>query len=155
VSVMPTAVFFMSADKAGGIDKVRFRFQENTLKFSWNEGAERNTVLCGMDGRARLCRITLGGVEFIVSCSAAWEDAKLHVWIRPVNSVAERRLSFTFKGRQVRMTPRSSPSINVMAEYAAPFAATMIPNPALAQFVAGSMNSIIAMCEPVHFGFLR
>jgi len=162
VSVMPAAVFFMSADKAGGIDKLRFRFQENTLKFSWNEGAARNTVLCGMDGRARLCKITLGGVEFVVSCSAAWEitpDAlggeKLHVWIRPVNSVAERRLSFTFKGRQVRMLPRSAPSMDVMGEYAAPFAASMIPNPALAQFVANSMSRIVARAEPVHFGFLR
>jgi len=156
VSVMPAAVFFMSADKAGGIDKIRFRFQENTLKFSWNEGAQRNTILCGMDGRARLCKITLGGVEFVVSCSAAWEGSdKLHIWIRPVNTVAERRLSFTFKGRQVRMLPRSSPSVSVMAEYAAPFAATMIPNPALAQFVAGSMNMIVAGAEPMHFGFLR
>ncbi|MDR2686575.1 MAG: beta-lactamase family protein [Oscillospiraceae bacterium] len=155
VSVMPAAVFFMSADKAGGIDKVRFRFQANTLKFSWNEGAQRNTVLCGMDGRARLCKIALGGVEFVVNCSAAWEGDKLHVWIRPVNTVAERRLAFTFKGRQVRMLPRSAPSISVMAEYAAPFAATMIPNPALAQFVAGSLNTIVAGAEPMHFGFLR
>ena len=162
VSVMPAAVFFMSADKAGGIDKVRLRFQENTLKFSWNEGAQRNTVLCGMDGRARLCKITLGGLAFVVSCSAAWEapsdkadDNKLHIWIRPVNTVAERRLSFTFKGRQVRMTPRSSPSISVMGEYAAPFAAAMIPNPALAQFVSNGMGAILAAVEPMHIGFLR
>ena len=162
VSVMPVAVFFMSADKAGGIDKVRMRFQQNTMKFSWNEGAERNTVLCGMDGRARLCKITLGGVDFTVNCSAAWEGAsdasgaeKLHIWIRPVNSVAERRLTFNFKGRQVRMVPRTSPSLSTLGEYAAPFAASMIPNPTLGQFVANSMSSIIAGAEPTHFGFLR
>jgi len=156
VSVMPVAVFFMSADKAGGIDQVRFRFQGDTLKFSWNEGEERNTVLCGMDGRARLCKITLGGVDFIVSCCAAWEGQdRLHVWIRPVNSVAERRLTFTFKGGQVRMLPRSAPSISVMAEYAAPFAATMIPNPVLGQFISNSMSAIIAGAEPTHFGYLR
>jgi len=152
----------MSADKAGGIDKVRFRFQEHTMKFSWNEGAERNTILCGMDGSARLCKITLGGVDFTVSCCAAWEGTpeapggdRLHVWIRPLNSVAERRLTFTFKGRQVRMLPRSAPSIGVMAEYAAPHAAAMIPNPVLGQFVANSMSSLIAGAEPTHFGYLR
>ena len=162
VSVMPVAVFFMSADKAGGIDKVRFRFQEHTLKFSWNEGAERNTVLCGMDGSARLCRITLGGVDFTVSCSAAWEGTpgapggqKLHLWIRPVNSVAERRLIFTFKGRQVRMVPRTSPSLTTLAEYAAPHAVNMIANPALGQFIANSMSTIIAGAEPTHFGYLK
>jgi len=162
VSVMPVAVFFMSADKAGGIDKIRFRFQKDTMKFSWNEGAERNTILCGMDGRARLCKITLGGVDFTVSCCAAWEGApegpggeKLHVWIRPLNSVAERRLTFTFKGRQVRLLPRTAPSLSTLGEYAAPFAASMIPNPALGQFVAGSMGRIIAGAEPTHFGYLR
>ena len=160
VSVIPAAAFFMSAEKAGGIDRIRFRFQENTLKFTWNEGAQRNTVLCGMDGRARLCKITLGGVDFIVSCSAAWEGAdsgenRLCLWIRPVNSVAERRLSFSFKGRQVRMLPSSAPSIEVMGEYAAPFAAAMIPNPALAQYVAGRMGRIVAGAEPEHTGTLR
>jgi len=156
VSVMPMAVFFMSADKAGGIDKVRFRFGDNALKFSWSEGLERNTVLCGMDGRARNCKITLGGIDFVVACSAAWEGSqKLHVWIRPLNSVSERRLVFTFRGRQVRMLPRSSPSINSMADYAAPHALKMIPNPALAKFVAGTLDKITLMVEPMHFGFLR
>jgi len=156
VSVMPVAVFFMSADKAGGIDQVRLRFQEHTLKFSWNEGAERNSVLCGMDGRARLCKITLGGVDFTVSCSAAWEAGdRLHIWIRPLNSVAERRLTFTFRGRQVRMVPRTSPSLSTLGEYAAPFAASMIPNPALGQFVASSMSAVVAGAEPTHFGILR
>jgi len=162
VSIMPVAVFFMSADKAGGIDKLRFRFQEHTLKFSWNEGAERNTILCGMDGSARLCKVTLGGVDFTVNCSAAWEGtpdspggAKLHLWIRPVNSVAERRLTFSFKGRQVRMVPRTSPSLSTMAEYAAPHALNMIANPALGQFIANSMSTLIAGAEPTHFGYLK
>ena len=162
VSIMPVAVFFMSADKAGGIDKVRFRFQEHTMKFSWNEGAERNTILCGMDGRARLCKITLGGVNFTVNCSAAWEGtpeapggAKLHLWIRPVNSTSERRLTFTFKGRQVRMVPRTVPSLSTLGEYAAPHAANMIPNPTLAQFIANSMGTIIGAAEPTHFGYLK
>ena len=156
VSMMPLTVFFMSADKAGGIDKVRFRFGDNTLKFSWSEGRERNTVLCGMDGRARFCKITLGGVDFTVACSAAWEgSSKLHVWIRPINSVSERRLVFTFRGRQVRMLPRSAPSISSMADYAAPQALKMIPNPALAKFVAGSLDKVALMVEPTHFGILR
>ena len=156
VSVMPMAVFFMSADKAGNINKVRFRFGDDTLKFSWSEGPERNTVLCGMDGQARLCQITLGGIDFIVSCSAAWEGSqKLHVWIRPLNSVAERRLVFTFHGRRVSMLPRSSPSIRSMTDYAAPHAMQMIPNPALARMVSGAMDKIVLVMEPIHIGYLQ
>jgi hypothetical protein len=156
VSVMPMAVFFMSADKAGNIDQVRLRFQEDTLKLSWSEGAQRNTVLCGMDGRARKCRISLGGIEFTVACSAAWEDAsKLHVWVRPLNSVAERRITFAFRGRQVRMTPRSEPSLNKMGIYAAPFAAKALPSPALGHVVATTMDKMSLLLEPTHLGFLR
>ncbi|MDR2753308.1 MAG: beta-lactamase family protein [Oscillospiraceae bacterium] len=155
VSVMPMAVFFMSADKAGGIDQVRFRFGNDSLKFSWSEGKERNTVLCGMDGRPRKCLITLGGVEFIVSCSAAWEGSqKLHVWIRPLNSVSERRLVFAFHGRQVRMLPRSNPSLRVIGEYIAPYCTTMIPNPVLGGLLANTMAQVAIVAEPMHFGYL-
>ena len=156
VSVMPLAVFFMSADKAGNIDKVKFRFGDDTLKFSWSEGQERNTVLCGMDGKARKCKITLGGIDFIVACSAAWEGSqKLHVRIRPLNSVSERRLVFSFQGRRVRMLPRSSPSITHMAGYAAPHAAKMIPNPAFAKLVSGSIEKLALAVEPIHFGYVQ
>lgn len=156
VSVMPFAVFFMSADKAGGIDKVRFRFQQDTLKFSWSEGEERNTVLCGMDGSARLCKIKLGGIEFIVSCSAAWEGAdKLHVWIRPASSVTERRMVFSFRGRQVRLLPRSAPPLSSMTEYAAPHALALIPNPVLGQIVSKGMDAVVQFAEPPHYGYLK
>jgi len=64
LSMMPAMVFFMSADQAGGIDRVHLRFEKECLRFSWSEGPERNTVLCGMDGRGRKCKITLGRVEF-------------------------------------------------------------------------------------------
>ncbi|MDR0532187.1 MAG: beta-lactamase family protein [Oscillospiraceae bacterium] len=156
VSVMPMAVFFMSADRAGGIDQVRLRFQENTCKFSWSEGAERNTVLCGLDGRARKCLITLGGVQFPVACSAAWDgDNKFRIRIRPMNSVAERRLTFQFFGRQVRMVPRSSPSLSTIGEYAAPFVQTMVPNHTIAGIMSNTMDKIALVAEPVHIGYLR
>ena len=156
VSMMPMAVFFMSADKAGGIDKIRLRFTEDACKFSWSEGEERNTVLCGMDGRARNCRITLGGIGFTVACSAAWDGQhRLRIWIRPLNSVAERRLLFTFRGRQVVMLPRSNPSLAVIAEYAAPYAADWIPNPILGSIVAHTMDKLTMMAEPPHIGVMK
>ncbi|MCL2445987.1 MAG: beta-lactamase family protein [Oscillospiraceae bacterium] len=156
LSVMPLAVFFMSADKAGGIDKVRFQFEHDAVKFSWSEGKERNTVLCGLDGRARKCKITLGGIEFIVSCTAAWEGAdKLHVRIRPLNSVSERRMVFVFSGKRVRMVPRSSPSLDHMSGYAAPMLSTMLPNETMGKLMADSVRRLASLLEPLHIGFLR
>ena len=156
VSVMPMMVFFMSADKAGKINKVRLRFTEDACKFSWSEGDERNTVLCGMDGRIRKCLITLGGIEFTVACTAAWENQhKLHIWVRPLNSVAERRLTFNFHGRQVTMTPASSPSLASVGESVAPFAAEWIPNQVLGNLAAHSMGALAMVAEPPHIGVLR
>ena len=158
LSVMPLAVFFMSADKAGGIDKVKFRFEDDSVKFSWSEGRERNTVLCGLDGKARKCKIKLGGIDFIVSCSAAWEGTqKLHVRIRPLNSVSERRMVFVFgtSGKRVRMLPRSFPSLNHMSGYAAPLVANMVPNETMGKLMADSLRHLTALIEPLHIGFLR
>jgi hypothetical protein len=156
VSVMPLAVFFMSTDKAGHIDFIRFRFQQNTLKFSWSEGDERNTVLCGMDGLARKCKITLGGIDFTVTCSAAWEGrTKLHVWIRPLESVAQRRMTFHFRGDTVRMLPHSSPDLSTIGDYARRYALSMIPNAALSRLIAANMTRIAVVAEPIHIGMLR
>ncbi|MDR3313782.1 MAG: serine hydrolase, partial [Oscillospiraceae bacterium] len=156
VSVLPLAVFFMSADKAGNINHVRFRFQEDTLKFSWSEGAERNTVLCGMDGKARKCAICLGGIQFTVACSAAWEGgSRLHLWIRPLESVAQRRMTFTFRGNLVRMLPRSAPSMATVGEYISRFVSTMVPNPAIATLMNNTMSKIAIVAEPLHFGVIK
>ncbi|MDR1465225.1 MAG: beta-lactamase family protein [Oscillospiraceae bacterium] len=154
VSVMPLAVFYMSANKAGHINFVRFRFQADTCKFSWSEGAERNTVLCGMDGKARQCKIRLGGVDFVVACTAAWEGgSKLHVWIRPMGHVAQRRLVFTFGSDTVRMLPRSSPSLAAVAQYISGNASNLFHNPLVIRLAEVSMSKVALVAEPLHFGY--
>ena len=147
-------IFFMSADKAGGVDRVHFRFDEEGVKFSWSEGRERNTVLCGMDGCARECKVTLGGVDFILACSAAWEDNRLHIRLRNLNSVAERRLTFVFRGRTVRMRPSSEPGLEIMVADAAAMAKEGIPNKTLGVLAAATMGKVVLLAEPVHFGFM-
>ncbi|MDR2525018.1 MAG: beta-lactamase family protein [Oscillospiraceae bacterium] len=156
VSMMPLSVFFMSAEKAGHINHARLRFQRDTLKFSWSEGKERNTVLCGMDGKPRKCRILLGGIDFTVACTAAWEGSeRLHVWIRPLESVAERRLTFVFKGDLVRMLPRSSPSAARVGAYISRFVGEMMPNPMIGQLMSNTLRKIAFVTEPMHFGVMK
>ena len=156
MSMMPIMVFFMAPDKAGGIDNVHFRFGEDTLKFSWSEGRERNTVLCGMDGRARKCKITLGGVAFVMSCSAAWQGDELHMRLRCVNGVCERKLTFWFgKGRIVRMLPRCDPGLHLMVDGAANAAKDQIKHPMLGEVAARMMKQITLLAEPLHVGYFR
>jgi len=154
--VMPAMVFFMAHDKAGGIDKVHFRFSENALRFSWNEGRERNTILCGMDGKARKCRVTLGGVRFVLSCSACWRGDELHLRLRCVNAVAERSLVFTFgKHGVVRMLPRSNPPLSALIDGAANSAKDNIANPLVANVVSRAMAQVVSLAEPLHVGLRR
>jgi CubicO group peptidase (beta-lactamase class C family) len=155
LSMMPMMIFFMSADKAGGIDRVHLRFARRGLALSWSEGKERNTVLCGMDGAWRKCEITLGGVKFLLACSAMWEGGALHVRLRNLNSVAERLLTFRFKGRAVRMLPRSAPALERMTGGAAQAVRDSIPVEALGNLLAGAMDKITGLAEPEHFGLMR
>jgi len=155
LSVIPGMIFFMSADKAGGIDNVRFRFGGDSLKFSWSEGKERNTVLCGMDGRPRKCRITLGGVPFIMACSAAWEGEVLQLRLRCLTSVAERRLSFSFKGRAVVMLPRSAPGLDCLRADSERFARENIPLELSDKFITGAVDTVLWLVEPRLIGVIR
>ncbi|HZJ78080.1 MAG TPA: serine hydrolase [Clostridia bacterium] len=153
VSMMPLAVFYMSADKAGNIDYIRFRFDEATCKMSWSEGKERNTILCGMDGVARRCKITLGGIDFTVTCTAAWKNENtLEVWVRPLESIAQRRLTFIFAGNRVRMILRSSPELKRISENIAESCAEMFDNPMLIKLFQLILEKGHGILEPTHRG---
>jgi len=153
--IMPAMIFFMSADKAGGIDRVHLRFGGDRVKFSWSEGRERNTVLCGMAGRAYKSKITLGGVEFVLACSAAWQDGELHMQLRAVNSVAERRLRFQFRGQSVRMLMSSNPDLHLMVGGAANAVRENFPNKALGELAARMMGHVVLLAEPPHVGYMK
>ena len=112
-------------------------------------------MLCGMDGRDRKCLITLGGIEFTVACSAAWNGDRLHIWVRPLNSVAGRKMTFRFRGRQVFMQPKSAPDLSVVSSALAPYAADWIPNPLLGVVATTLMERMSALAEPLHVGIMR
>ncbi len=156
VSMMPLAVFYMSADKAGNMDYLRFRFGKDSCKLSWSEGKVRNTILCGMDGIGRKCRITLGGIQFTVSCSAAWKNQNtLQVWVRPLESICQRRLTFVFDGNNIKMIPRSSPELGTIADNIAQGAGEFIGNPFLTRIAQSILEKGYVVLEPTHRGQIR
>ena len=118
VSVLPLAAVFMEKDKAGNIDNVSFRFYEDEMLMTWTEGVERNTIKVGLDGEYRYGRIVLGGIAYTTASTAAWTSERvLEVHIRPVETVAERQLIFTFKGEgKVTMEPSTTPPSSVMLD---------------------------------------
>ncbi len=114
-SMLNTASVYMTKDRAGNMNRFRFGFSDGEALFQWTEGDEVCCVRLGLDGRYRMSRITLAGTNYTVCGVAAWtaEDT-LEVWIRPVESIGKRVLTFRFKGRKVTLSTYTEPEIDAM-----------------------------------------
>lgn len=140
VSVLPFSVTFLNSNRAGNINDVNFKFNENDCEMSWREGDEKNTVLCGMNGHMKYGEITLGGVKYKVCCYAEWdENDTLKVNIRPITTVGKRKLKFNFKeNEKVELTPSSTPCLKEMADSLVESAAAIIPS----EFVIDALKEV-------------
>jgi len=153
MSVLPLGVVYMSANKAGNIDKLSFRFEAEGCKMRWSEGSETNTVFCAMDGKERRTPILLGGIHFTALCAAAWQDEDtLEVTIRPLEAVFGRTMVFRFRGKRVTMRPSSTPSSKFCMEFLADGVPEFFPNKILAALIAWAMRNLTPLLEPTHKG---
>lgn len=155
VSVLPFAATYMTKDRAGNIDRIRLHFAEDECTMDWVEGDEENSVVCGMDGHYRYGQIRLGQIDYTVCCTAAWKDDEtLDIWIRPLQTIAVRKLNFIFKGNQVRMTPRTTPPLRDMAYNIAEGIDDLVKHPLFSHLLKKAMHQLWRIAEPVHKGKL-
>lgn len=143
-SVLPLSVTFMLSAKTGNIDNVSFAFGDKECTFNWSEGRESNTVLCGMDGRYRYDTMRLAGMNFKVCCHAKWsDDDTLEVHIRPIETIAKRKLRFSFgkTNNKVLMQMYSTPTMDQMLK----FFQSMLP-----ELIPSKWLSDIAVCAAKH-----
>ena len=116
-SVLPVVAVYMTKDRAGNMDRFQFRFCGDYALFQWREGDETCCVRLGMDGRYRISRITLAGTGYTIYGAAFWKDEDtLEVWLRPVESIGIRYLTFSFHGKKVTLSTRSEPSLAEVLE---------------------------------------
>ncbi len=128
-SMLPIAVVFMSSEKSGNINNVVLDFGENECTLAWDEGKDHNMIVCGMDGTPRRSPYHLGGMDYTAVASAAWKaENELEIWVRPLESIAERRLRFVFSGKSVTIYPESSPSSNNMGSGVSDSVSTVFPD---------------------------
>lgn len=154
-SVLPFAATYMTKDRAGNIDRIRLHFAEHECTMAWIEGDEENTVVCGMDGHYRYGKIRLGQIDYSVCCTAQWnEQDTLDIWIRPLQAIAVRKLHFVFRGRRVRMTPRTTPPLKDMACDVAQVLDDLVKNPVISKLLKKAMCQIWRIVEPVYRGKL-
>lgn len=116
-SVIPLHVLAYCTDHAGNIDNIVFDFGEGECEMYWSEGDESNSALLGMDGRYRYGTIRIGGNDYRICANAEWtDDDTFNVYIRPIETIASRKLRFVFKGsKKVTIYPSSTPSIESIA----------------------------------------
>ena len=127
LSVLTFPAIYMSADKGGPIDNIRFNFYEDECTMYWTEGEESNVIHIGLDGKPRKSKIKLGKLKYTASSSAAWTGKHtLEIWIRPLEAVTQRRFKFIFTGNSVIIEPSSMPTLDYLAEELAPIVKDMI-----------------------------
>ena len=150
MSVLPHAETFMTTERAGNIDKVRFRFLDDSTELSWVEGDEENTVCCGIEGNYKVSPIKLAGKSYTAYSSAAWEDNNtLKVIIRPVQGVSCRILKFEFNGRKVKMYPSSDqPVAMIINSVKGPIISALKSENLALRFI----DLVCRIIEPVHKG---
>lgn len=148
LSMLPLAVVYMSANRAGNIDNVVLDFGENECTMTWDEGTEHNTIVCGMDGKDRRSHIRLGGIDFTAVSSAAWtSDSTLEIWMRPLESICERRIAIEFKGSSVTLYPESQPPLSTIADSVKGEVKTFIPYEKLADLGGKALMKIDRIVE--------
>lgn len=157
VSVLPLASVFMEKDKAGNISNVRFHFGENDMTMTWSEGDETNTILVGMDGKYRYDKAVLGGISYTTAATASWSSENvLQVQIRPVETIAERRLIFTFKdGNKVTMEPSTLPPSSVMLENIKTSVKHIIASESVAEIASKAISLANPFADPTHYGSIK
>ena len=156
LSVMSFAAVYMSADKAGPMDNIKFSFYGDECTMYWTEGNEKNIIHIGMDGRTRLSHIRLGKLDYTASSSAAWTCKNtLEVWIRPLEAIGQRRLKFVFKGSSVTITPSTMPTLRSLAVSLGEHLGGMFPNPAIQSVIKVALVNLNTVLEPTHHGKIQ
>ena len=109
-----------------------------------------------MDGQPRNSKIRLSQFNFTASSTATWEDENtLCVWMRPLDSVGQRRLKFVFSDDKVTLIPSSEPNLKSMMGYLSERISYFVKAPVVlkaAQFALSNVNRII---EPKHKGKVK
>lgn len=148
LSMLPMAVVFMSADRAGNIDNIILNFKENECVMSWDEGKVHNEVTCGMDGKDRYSSMILGGINFTAVSSAAWiSDSIIEIRVRALESICERRIELEFRGNTVILYPSSSPALSTIADNVKGTVEEVIPVEVLAKLGGKAMTQLDKILE--------
>lgn len=153
MSVLPLAAVYMTKNRAGNINNVKFTFKEDTCLFEWSEGRELNVIECGMDGHFRYSEGLLASTNYTFCSAAFWQNPYcLEVWVRPLECIAKRIMVFEFLNGKVKMQPSTSPTIDRLMDIIADGVRDMIKIKPLKKYSEPLLEKIKRAIEPTHYG---
>ena len=110
----------------------------------------------GMDGGYRWANMTLGQMPLTACSIGCWNnETELEILIRPIESVAARRLIFRFNGDRVTLKPSAMPSTAVMVENLANSVKNVFKSDLLAKPIESLLPYVTPLVDMVHFGKLK
>lgn len=157
ISVVPFPALVVEGDKAGNISNVKIVPRENDLVLSWSEGDEVNSIAVGMDGNYRKGEIVIGKIAYNTLAVGAWNsETELEIHIRPMETVAERILKFSFSGSAVSMKPSELPDTAVMGDSLKTDIKMVIKQPLLQSVMSKAFETVIPhFLDSTHIGIVK
>ena len=119
LSVIGAPTFFMWRERIGKLNNIVFRFNKDSLEFSFTEqGCERNTIRAGMNGEYIHNEFTMKEDLIICDAQATWRsDGKLELFLYNAGRAQTRRFIFTFGSKTVKIKAESAPGFKELAVF--------------------------------------
>ncbi|MCC8023240.1 MAG: beta-lactamase family protein [Clostridiales bacterium] len=156
-SVITISITQMLYNKPGKINEMKFSFQENSLRFTWREKDEVNTIEAGMDGHYGVSEMKLKDLHYTAYSKAAWQpDGSLKLWIRPIQTGHVRQFTFRFKGSRVKVINEMTPRFVDLAVYYLSFAGHPVRKEWMKKIIRGAVKTFgLPIIEPNFRGRLK
>ena len=117
LSVIGAPTFFMWRERIGKLNNIMFRFNSDSLEFSFEEqGCERATIKAGMNGEYIHNEFVMKENTIVCDAQAAWnKDGTLELFLFNEGRVQTRRFLFEFGKKFVKIKACSNPGYKELA----------------------------------------
>lgn len=119
LSVIGAPTFFMWREKIGKLNDLMFKFNEDSLEFSFVErGCERQTIKAGMNGEYICNYLKLKEDTVVCNAQATWrEDGKLEMFLHNTGRSQIKRFVFTFGNKFIKIKSSAEPGFDELAVF--------------------------------------
>lgn len=109
-SIMPLAINVSFAQRPHeSMDDLCFQFEEDACIITWQEEESRIQIRSGMGGEPYFSDIERCGYPYQLWSYCYWQDNKLNVVVKPINTPGTQRFEFAFRKNKMTMKMKSNP----------------------------------------------